>query len=265
MTDESDRYAVERRLAGQIESEWGDVLLGTFIEARVPAARRLGTSEYLAGPRYHAGVAAWIAGALAGRHERARAVDIGGGLGRFLFELLQQLPALESATHVEPSPTLSAWASTILTPGSTVLRVPFLTGLGAVEWHTLSPGVTLRPELLTKLRLVHGSVEAPILAGTQFDLVAALNVLDQCGYPSLVAGHILQLAAPDGFVVLSCTHQCQKHLFLDERTVFESLHDLFPHRQWRLIAETELPFAFRMGERHRNLFLSHHVLYQRVS
>lgn len=101
--------------------------------------------------------------------------------------------------------------------------------------------------------------------GARFDLVTALNVLDQCAYPSRLASDILNLVAPQGHVALSCTHQFQPRFYIDSSTVFNSLHDLFPTHEWGLIAEAELSFDFPMGERHRNRFLSHHVLYRRVA
>lgn len=261
----SDRYAAETRLAGQVESEWRDVLLGEFLEASIPAARRLGFTEYLAGPAYHRNAAEWVSSALAGYAQPRTAADIGGGLGRFLFELLKQLPALDTVTYVEPSPTLFGWAKDMLTPGSTVARVPFLKGVAEVGWHEPPPSVRLDTELLHKIRLVHWAADTPTLRGAQFDLVAALNVLDQCGYPSVVAERIMELVAPRGFVALSCTHQFQQRFFIDPATLFASLHELFSATKWTLIAKTELPFVFRTGERHRNAFMSHHVLYRRVA
>ena len=103
------------------------------------------------------------------------------------------------------------------------------------------------------------------LTGARFDLVTALNVLDQCAYPSRLAHDVLTLVAPQGYAALSCADQFQPRFYVDPSTVFESLHDLFDTVEWALRAETELSFEFRMGERHRNRFLSHHVLYQRVA
>ena len=80
-----------------------------------------------------------------------------------------------------------------------------------------------------------------------------------------LAHDVLTLVAPQGYAALSCAHQFQPRFYVDPSTVFESLHDLFDTVEWALRAETELSFEFRMGERHRNPFLSHHVLYQCVA
>jgi ubiquinone/menaquinone biosynthesis C-methylase UbiE len=261
----SDRYATEWKLAGQVESEWGDVLLGEFLEAHIPAAKRLGVTAYLAGPRYHRAAAQWVASALAKHAPPASSVDIGGGLGRFLVELLRQFTSLAAATYVEPSPTLFRWTHAAFSPGATIEGVPFLKGETQVDWHETVTALGLEAALLRKVRLIHGSADAPTLGDAQFDLVSVLNVFDQCAYPSLLAARALRLVAPSGYVCFSCTHLFQQRIFIDPATVFASLHDLFSATEWALIAETELPFAFRTGERHRSLFLSHHVLYQRVA
>jgi hypothetical protein len=161
---------------------------------------------------------------------------------------------------------LYRWAERILSDGVGAPQpIPFLKGSGEVAWYEGETSARVEANVRNKIRLIPGSVEAPPLTGARFDLVTALNVLDQCAYPSRLAHDVLTLVAPQGYAALSCAHQFQPRFYVDPSTVFESLHDLFDTVEWALRAETELSFEFRMGERHRNRFLSHHVLYQRVA
>jgi SAM-dependent methyltransferase len=261
----TDNYTVERKAAGQIEAEWSDVLLENFITRDNPAAARLG-SGFLVRPTYRHAVADWLSSALADTPNPRRVVDVGAGLGRFLVELVRRCPEVESALYVEPSPTLFKWAERIFSDGSEApVQIPVVKGLGEVTWHEATASARLEASVRKKIRLVPGSVDARQLEGVRFDLVTALNVLDACAYPSRLAADILNLVAPSGHVALSCTHQFQPRFYIDESTVFDSLHDLFPDHTWKLVTETELSFDFRLGDRVRQQFLSHHVLYQKRS
>jgi hypothetical protein len=71
MGEFQDHYVLERRVAGQIEAEWGDVLLGDFVKAENTAARRLGLTDFLVQPTYYRAVANWLSSALAGQPNRA--------------------------------------------------------------------------------------------------------------------------------------------------------------------------------------------------
>jgi hypothetical protein len=186
-------------------------------------------------------------------------VDLGGGLGRVLMELLNQLPSLVSATLAEPSPTLSQWSRAILTSETAAPRIPFVKGVGEVGWADAAEGLGLDRDALIKIRLVQGSVDAVRRHGTRFDLVMLLNVLDQCEDPLTLATDTLELAAPGGYVCVADSYQ------YSPQAPFATLHELFSQSDWAFIDEVELPFAFRTGERHRHLFLSHHVLYQNVA
>ncbi len=242
-----------------VEYAWGDVLLGSFLEEEIAPARRLGSDRYLGGPRYPAVVASWLASALVGYSPPATCADVGGGLGRVLVELVRQLPSLEVATLAEPSPTLFQWNSQNLTTDTATLRVPFVKGIGEVCWRDAPGRLGLEPDLLRKIRLVHGSVDVFCGQASRFDLVTLLNVLDQCEDPLRLAAGALELVAPGGHVCVADSYQ------YSDPAPFTTLHELFAHPQWLPIAEAELPFLFRTGERHRHLFLSHHVVYQRVA
>jgi|CXWL01.1.fsa_nt_gi hypothetical protein len=254
-----DKYATEWKFASMVEYAWGDVLLGSFLEEKIAPARRLGTDAYLNGPQYPTAVARWLASALVGHRLPATCVDVGGGLGRVLVELLRHLPSLESATLAEPSPTLFHWNREMLTNGTTASRVPFVKGVAEVGWREASSGLRLDADLVRKIRLVHGSVEALGEHERRGELVTLLNVLDQCEDPSGLAAGVLELVAPGGYVCLADSYQYLQPV------PFASLHELFSKTRWVRIAEAELPFECRTGERHRHLFLSHHVLYQKVA
>lgn len=129
-----DNYAVERRVAGQIEAEWSDVLLCDFIKAENPAARRLGLAGFLVRPIYYHAAADWVSSTLVGQTYPRCVVDIGAGLGRFLVELVRRCSQIESALYVEPSPTLYGWAERILAEGpGAPIRIPFLKASGRLD------------------------------------------------------------------------------------------------------------------------------------
>jgi len=264
MSEPEDYFAVERRLAGRLELEWSDLVLGEFVKAENPAARRT-WPDFLVRPAYYHAVANWLSSVVLPPPGPWRVLDAGAGLGRFLVELILRCPQIESAFYVEPSPTLYRWAERILADaqGETV-PIPFLKGLGEVGWHEGQPSARVQASVRDRIRLVLGSVDALPPTIAPFDLVTALNVLDQCAYPTRLAHDLLNLVGEGGHIALSSTYQFQQRFYIDESTVFDSLHDLFPPWQWTLVAEVELPFEFPVAERVRNRFLSHHVLYRRV-
>ena len=90
-------------------------------------------------------------------------------------------------------------------------------------------------------------------------LVVLLNVLDQCEDPLNLAARVLEMVMPGGYVCFADSYQ-----YLSPAP-FGNLHELFSKARWGLIAEADLPFVFRTGERHRHLFLSHHVAYRKVA
>src|SRR5262245_12379924 len=128
MNEPDDYFAVERRLAGRLELEWSDVLLGEFVKAENPAARRT-WPDFLARPVYHHAVADLLSSITLPPPGPWRVLDVGAGLGRFLVELILRSPQIQSAVYVEPSPTLYKWAKRILADDSEApVPIPFLKG-----------------------------------------------------------------------------------------------------------------------------------------
>ena len=258
-----DNYSRAINLAGQIEMEWGDRLLRSFIEEAVPLAGRIGAEKYLVEPGYYAQAAEWVAGH-ADLDKAASVADVGAGLGRFLYELLRRAPGIGQATYVEPSATLFRWGERLLSADKEIPYIPYIEGLGRVEQREEARNMDLEPQLLDKLCLIHGSADALSANLQRYDLVSSLNVVDQCAYPSVLASEIMELVKPGGYVVFASAYQWQERFYIEAETTFADLNDLFSAGHWSLVGECDIDYECRRSDRHRNRFLSHHVMYRRI-
>ena len=257
-----DNYSRAINLAGQIEMEWSDRLLRSFIEEAVPLAGRIGAGKYLVEPSYYVQAAEWVA-AQADLGEAASMADVGAGLGRFLYELLRRAPGIRQAAYVEPSPTLFRWGERLLSAGREIPYIPYVEGLGRVEQHEGSRDLGLEAQLLDKISLINGSADTLSANQQRYDLVSSLNVVDQCAYPSVFASEAMELVKSGGYAVFASTYQWQERFYIEAETTFANLNDLFTDGDWSLVAEADFDYEFRRGDRHRSRFLSHHVMYRR--
>ncbi len=166
---QSKKVALER-LATFLHAEWGDLLF--------PANRPV---DPCCGRFYRTVADLVIESTALTFPDAPRVCDVGGGAGRFLYELAGRSWGQEELVLAEPARPLSQWASRLLGGEPFDGLVPVVTRAETVEFRPVDPANLPTP---VPSAVVWQSTAAQLTyRGGYFDVVACLNVIDRVVRP----------------------------------------------------------------------------------
>ena len=216
-----DFYLPDHARDAYLEKDWGDVLTPPNFEFAPFAPAYLVTD-------YHQRLAEFVGGTA------QTLLEVGSSLGRGYYELCRQIPAIKTATLIEPSENLIAGFRSIFEGALPTVPAPV-------------------PYQLLNLPFHQAGAFGP------YDLVVCSNVLDQCLEPLALVDFLKRRVRPGGRVVLSCTYQWQSKYIGNASPRIKNIKNLF---DWEFLGETNLPFQLRSNERFWLHFLSHVVMFR---
>jgi hypothetical protein len=243
---QKDFYLNERSLAAYFEKDWFDHVLRTKQnDSSIFAFAQFDPS--LVYSSYHEMFVSLLKQQLEQLGLQPKSVvEIGSSLGRTYFELCQSLPSLEKAVLVEPSQGLYSHFNRLFQLGPDFERFDVLNGNSELKSIWLDTRQSLSPEALGPS-----------------DLVLCSNVIDQCQQPLELVELLKNSTARDGLLAVSCTYQWQdKYIGTGTRQI-PNIKELF-QGDWQLLTEANIPFQFRVNERHWMTFLSHVCVWRRL-
>jgi SAM-dependent methyltransferase len=222
------------RLATFLHAEWGDLL---FPNPRV---------DPLCG-RFYRTVADLVAESPA--CDAARVCDVGGGAGRFLFELSRRGIGRTQLVLIEPAGPLCTWARRLLCGEPFDQQVPVVTAAETVQWRQVTEVDLPDPRPTAEVR--QGRATDLAAAGTGFDVVACLNVLDRVPQPTALVADLSAALRPGGVLVLSSPLQFRADL-TDPADRVTDLRQVLPEHTWNIRADLpSVPYEFRLNDRGR--------------
>jgi SAM-dependent methyltransferase len=221
------------RLATFIHGEWGDVLFHSDDEV---CGRFYRAVAGLTGD--------WTAQVLP---TAPRVCEVGGGLGRFAFELAARSLGRDELVLVEPDATLCTWARRLLCGEPFDGSVPVVTGSEVTGLRAVPPErmpvpagpVTVRTATAAGLGAPDG----------HFDLVTCLNVVDRVAVPADLVAELCRLVRPGGVLVLASPFHFRDELTARERRITD-LRQVLAGGQWSVVGEaSRVPYEFRFYDR----------------
>lgn len=242
-----DYYSNRSRLAIYLEIEWSDYLFEKASEISSPP----NPSFQVVPPYFYQKlsdlISDWSNEFCA--NQPTSFLEVGGGTGRFTFELAQKIHSLESLCFVEPSTNFFSWAEKLLRSCDPLPNFPVIDS----EHDRMAVG---RPPVIDKLRsdltMLNYTLEnsIPHLDKKAYELVVSCNVVDRHENPSEFVSKLQGLTCPGGLLVV-----CSPLDFRDDTTPQENritdLKDLFDLPNWVNVAEIELPYSWRKWARPR--------------
>jgi SAM-dependent methyltransferase len=237
---EIDYYADREKLAIYLEIEWSDYLYGRsadFPDPPNPTSDVVPPYFYIELSKH---VAEW------GKHSKSY-LEVGGGTGRFMFEVAQQLETIENFCFVEPSANFFSWAERLL---MTDEALPCFPVINSNEDRQAAQ----RPPLIRKLAdnlVMHNHILEDIQSNLrQYDLVVSCNVIDRHVNPQKLADRLKSLVSPGGLLVLTSPLDFLEDVTPQENRVSD-LNELLKGDSWSSVGEIELPYSWRKWSRPR--------------
>lgn len=184
-----------------------------------------------------------------------RVCDVGGGTGRFLYEMARHGFGSEERVLAEPAEKFAVWARRLL------CGEPF------DGWLPMPPRDSERPEFrqvdaadlpkpderVTVFQLP--AEELPRPAG-HFDLVTLLNVVDRVPDPRHVVSAAAQLLRQGGLLVITSPLAFTPE-YTEEAKWVRDVHELLPTEEWAVVGEhAGVPYEFLYYDRHITRYLS---------
>lgn len=251
MSSLDEDYATPERLAIYLEIGWSDFLFETPDGAEAsgglpyPNPRRDRVP-----PSFPLGVAmlarSW---AMEISFDARSLCDVGGAVGRTIFEFERQFSGLEHLVLVEPSKRFCEWARRLLSSDCKLPEVPLVDRVGSPRWvapRTRPPPI---PRAKERLTIVNETLER-YQPQSGFDLITCLNVVDRHPCPAEVVNSIGRLMNDDGLLVLSCPFDFDQKSTPDVGTWIDDLNTLFAGTSsWSHVGEDELFYEFRSFNR----------------
>lgn len=257
-----DFYIDKKGLASYFEMQWLDKLRESGVTEQLESKSKRVPDSFISS-EHSQNVARFVINVLGYENLSPKTViEIGPALGRNSYELISNIPSINSVTAVEPSQRLLSNLKKILIDGAKC-NFPYIKSLdelGIFEFDSSS--------IAEKCAHVDFTlIEAPFSHGVvddHFDLTLCLNVLDQCESPKGLVEALKNATALNGVLVLSCTYQWnKKHLKVESEAV-DDINDYFGEG-WVQLSEDENEYKVRFNERYSLLFLSHVVAYKKIS
>jgi SAM-dependent methyltransferase len=162
-----------------------------------------------------------------------RVCDVGGGIGRFLYELSRRGIGDAELVLVEPAGPLCEWAR-LLYGAPFDGQAPMVSAVDTVEWRPVASGNLPDPIPAVDIR----EQTAAEVAGCdgRFDLVSCLNVIDRVAEPARLVADLSRLLRPGGVLVLASPFH-----FRGDPTPrgmwLRDLREVLPAAHWSVVAD----------------------------
>jgi SAM-dependent methyltransferase len=173
-------------------------------------------------------------------HIRAetRALDMGCGLGRMVFELAKKHGA--RAVGIDTSGEFIAICQQIAAKQDSSVAYP------------VPPGANISFQL--------ADAQALPFTSNAFNCVLCLNLIDRVAHPKTVIAEITRVLSPTGFLLISDPYEWE-----EERTApserIDNMRDLLPPPHWETIREKDrVPFTLLVYERKISTYANHTLL-----
>ncbi len=186
--------------------------------------------------------------------EARRLCDVGGAVGRTVFEIERQFVGLEQLVLVEPSGRFCEWARHLLSTDGMLPEFPMVDRRGSPEWiapRTRPPPI---PRANARLTIVNEALER-YHPQHGFDLVTCLNVVDRHPCPTELVNGIGRIMNDNGLLVLSCPFDFGESSTPDTGDWIDDLNALFVGTDsWSHVGQDELFYEFRSFNRNWTRF-----------
>lgn len=257
-----DFYLDERGLASYFEVQWLDkVRESGFIEPLQSCSKSVPDS-FIASPFFQAAAEFIDSGLSKTMLVPRNLLEVGPALGRSCYELACRNPTLNQVTLVEPSERLfTNMKKLLLEPGT--YSFPYIKGLKELACLELNTSAITAACSQIRFTLINKTFDAETLNG-DFDLTLCLNVLDQCANPTEIVTSLKARTRIGGILVLSCSYQWSKLHLANRNDAVSDINQYFDDK-WQQIGEKELEYRFRFNERYSQLFLSHVVMFKKLT
>lgn len=251
-------YATPTRTAIYLEIGWSDFLFGTSIG--VEENNGLLYTDPLRDcvpPRFPREVAALARTWATDISLDARChCDVGGAVGRTVFEIERRFSELDQLVLVEPSERFCEWARLLLSSDAKPPDVPIVDRVGSPRSVTPRKRPAPIPRANERLTIVNETLEH-YHPKNGFDLVTCLNVVDRHPCPAEVVNGIGRLMNDNGLLVLSCPFDFDERSTPDVESWVDDLNTLFVGTEsWTHVGQDEIFYEFRSHNRNWTRFSS---------
>ena len=256
MVSFDEDYATPERLAIYLEIGWSDFLFET--PKGVAPTKGLPYPNPLwdrVPPNFPIGVAAlarsWATDISL---DARRLCDVGGAVGRAVFEIERQFSGLEQLVLVEPSKRFCEWARRLLSTDGMLPDIPMVDRMGSPQWITPRTRPPPIPRARERLTIVNETLER-YHPQNGFDLVTCLNVVDRHPCPRELMIEIGRIMNDNGLLVLSCPFDFGESSTPDSESWIDDLNALFVETEsWSHVSQDELYYEFRSFNRNWTRF-----------
>jgi len=245
----SARYESDRIFARYLEAEWGDILrLGGQVPHLSNGLFQFGTRTL---PFY--GAVASILASYA--PQNALCIDIGGGMGRLVFELSKRRPDLDLSFY-DQSDRFTTFASKLFEGTAFNGELPIIgDDHGNLQNISLNHNTsTYMPDLCgTTISVLQSE---PLVPAT-FDVVTCCNVFDRVDDPFGLVAKLSSAVKSGGLLLMTSPYDYA----LDAREAPHTIADVLPTGA-RILKKTDIQYDFRTSPRrvvqyHSQLILAH--------
>lgn len=245
-----ENYSSQAFLGSYLHTDWGDV-----VRTEADPGATLARAEPSIAGNFARATADLLTRWWQPAEPPARICDVGGGTGRFLYEMAKRGFGDEERVLSEPADMFSVWARRLL------CGEPF------DGWFPTPPRDSERPEFrrvdtadLPKPdeRVIVFPVPAeqvPRPPG-HFDLVSVLNVVDRVPDPRQVVSAAAHLLRPGGLLLISSPLAFAPE-YTDAEHWVSDLHELVPADEWSIVGEHDgVPYEFLYYDRNSTRYYS---------
>lgn len=256
MNSLDEDYATLQRLAGFLESHWSDFLFetpnGVAPNQGLPYPNPLCDRVP---PSFYIGVAdlarSWAKDISL---DARRLCDVGGAVGRTVFEIERRFLGLEQLVLIEPSGRFCEWARRLLSSDGMLPEVPVVDRKGSPQWFSPTTRPPPIPRADERLTIVNETLER-YHPQNGFDLVTCLNVLDRHPCPAELVNGLGRIMNDNGLLVLSCFFDFNESSNPDKGSWIDDLDALFVGTDsWSDVGRDELLYEFRTFKRNWTRF-----------
>jgi SAM-dependent methyltransferase len=244
-------YDFTWRLAAALEVEWSDFIFG--LPPRATVGQRDEGFDPLIGivaPSFFIEIGQLVAKwSKACRGEPKRYCDVGGGVGRTVYEIDRHFPALTELVLLEPSKLFGEWAEWFLAAPQTLEWVPVVDRLLQPEYRQPAQRPDPIREAAQRLRVYALPVEETPRPRGYFDLLTCLNVVDRHPHPQALMRALWGLLAPEGLLVLCSPLHFDPVYTPDQGRWVSDLKELTGENAWMCVGETECRYDMRVFKR----------------
>ena len=171
--------------------------------------------------------------------------DVGGSVGRMLYEIHLRFSSLERLCLVDPVPEFINWARRLLTGQVCSLAIPVIDKLGKAAAR--KPDSLPAPLLgaYKQLSFYDTAVEKAFKRMAHFDLITCLNVVDRHPDPEALIEYIRDLLVPRGLLILSSPLHFLDDIVPDKTKWVDDIKELLPEQGFGVVGESNTLFDVR--------------------